>query len=196
MHAAPETCGVVLAAGAARRFGATKQLAELEGRPLLQHAVDIACSVEELDRVVLVLGCHAERIRAAIAPGRAEVVVCEDWEEGLGASLRCGLAAAAPAEWIVVLLGDQPRVPASAIGEVVRAAAGAPREVLGVRATWAGVPGHPVALRRELAERRHLLRGDDGARSLLRGAALLEVDLGDPGVALDVDAPADLEGLR
>jgi hypothetical protein len=91
----PVTGAVVLAAGAATRFGSPKQLARLDGRPLLQHALDATLAVPAIDRTVLVLGAHAESVRAGVALGAAEVVVCRDWEHGLSASLRCGLRALA-----------------------------------------------------------------------------------------------------
>ena len=61
--------GVVLAAGGASRFGSPKQLAELDERPLLQHAVDAMLAVPAIDPVVVVLGAEAERVRAAVDLG-------------------------------------------------------------------------------------------------------------------------------
>ena len=85
--------GLVLAAGAGTRFGdEPKQLAELEGRPLLEWAVRAQCDARVLERVVVVLGSSAARIRDAVEFGRAEVVVCPDWDAGQSASLRFGLA--------------------------------------------------------------------------------------------------------
>src|SRR5690606_36905353 len=83
-------CGIVLAGGAGRRFGAAKQLADLGGRPLVQWALDAAMAAQGLDRVVVVLGARADAVRERLVPGRAEIVVCAEWEEGMAASLRCG----------------------------------------------------------------------------------------------------------
>ena len=81
--------GLILAAGAGTRFGAqTKQLAELRGKPLLQHAVDAMNAA--LERAVVVLGHDADAIRAAVDFGGAETVLCEDWAQGQGFSLRAG----------------------------------------------------------------------------------------------------------
>jgi CTP:molybdopterin cytidylyltransferase MocA len=190
-----EVCGVVLAAGAARRFGSPKQLAQLDGRPLLQHAVDAACAAPDLERVVLVLGAQAERVRRAVDPGRAEVVVAEGWEDGMAASLRAGLLAARDSEWVVILLGDEPLMPAAALRDVLHAARAAPPEVLAVRATWDGEPGHPVALRGSVAGRAGELSGDQGARALLRDAVVLEVECSPLGPSPDIDRPEDLERL-
>jgi CTP:molybdopterin cytidylyltransferase MocA len=185
-------CGVVLAGGEGRRFGTPKQLAPLDGRPLLQHALDTAVGSPALDRVVLVLGSEADRVETAIEPGRADVVVCPDWDEGVAASLRAGVVAAADAKWVVVLLGDEPDVPGEAVARVVAATGEAPDAVRAVCATWAGRPGHPVALHADLLGRVLKLRGDTGARALLGDVPVLDVECGDLGTSRDVDTPADL----
>jgi CTP:molybdopterin cytidylyltransferase MocA len=105
------TAGLVLAAGAGTRVGIdSKLLAELDGRPLLEHAVAAQCAVAALDRVVVVLGSRADEIRAQVDFGRAEVVVCEQWHAGQSASLRCGASALRGADMVIVTLGDMPRI--------------------------------------------------------------------------------------
>ena len=180
--------GLVLAAGAGRRFGdEPKQLAAVAGRPLLQHAVYAACAVPALERVVVVLGARADRVREAIDFGRAEPVVCEDWDAGQAASLRCGLRALKGAERVVVTLGDQPWVSSEAIMRLAR-------EPSGTRAAYDGVPGHPVVLGGELAAAALSLEGDEGARGLLRGARTIEC--GDVADARDVDTVGDLKEMQ
>jgi CTP:molybdopterin cytidylyltransferase MocA len=179
--------GLVLAAGAGRRYGdAPKQLAQLRGRPLLQHAVDAAVAADALDRVVVVLGARAEQVRAAFSFGRAHPVVCTDWDAGQAASLRCGLRELADAERVVVTLGDQPWVSTEAIMRLAR-------EPSGTRAAYDGVPGHPVVLGGELAAAAMALDGDEGARGLLRGARTVEC--GDVADARDVDTVEDLKEM-
>jgi CTP:molybdopterin cytidylyltransferase MocA len=187
------TGGLVLAAGAARRFGAPKQLAELDGVPLLQHAVDAMLAARGVDRVVVVLGAGAGEVRAAVDFGDAEVVECEDWAEGMAASLRAGVAALAPSDAVVVTLGDQPRMSPAAITAVVEAAAPG---VGAVRAVYDGDPGHPVLLARALHDRVGRLRGDTGARDLLDGVEVRTVEVGHLGRPGDVDTPEELEALR
>ena len=85
--------GLILAAGEGRRFGATKQLAELRGRPLLTYAVQAMLAVPAVSPVVVVLGHDADAIRAHIDFGDAEAVVCDEWHEGQAASIRRGVAA-------------------------------------------------------------------------------------------------------
>lgn len=187
------TGGLVLAAGAARRFGAPKQLAELDGVPLLQHAVAAMLAARGVDRVVVVLGAGAAEVRAAVDFGAAEVVECDGWAEGMAASLRTGVAAFAPCDAVVVTLGDQPRMSPDAIAAVVEAAAPG---VDAVRAVYDGEPGHPVLLGGALHDRVAQLRGDTGARDLLDGVEIRTVEVGHLGRPGDVDTPEELEALR
>jgi CTP:molybdopterin cytidylyltransferase MocA len=192
---APRIAGVVLAAGAASRFGAPKQLAVLDGRPLLQHALDAQADAG-LDERVLVLGARAEEVRAAVDPRGARVVVCAGWEEGMAASLRAGLEDLSPGTWAVVTLGDQPRIPAAAVRAVADAALAGAGGAAAVRATYGGTQGHPIALGPAILARVARLRGDVGARPLLAGAAVHELELGALGSPDDVDTPEQLEALR
>jgi CTP:molybdopterin cytidylyltransferase MocA len=187
--------GLVLAAGAGRRFGGPKQLAELDGAPLLQHALDAMLGAR-LEPVRVVLGAHADRVLPALALGAAEPVLCAGWEEGLSASLRCGVDALDGCDWIVVTLGDQPRMTARVIAAIADEAGGAPAGCEAVRAVYDGHPGHPVALARSMLPAVLALRGDVGARDLLAGATVRTVEVGHLARPDDVDVPADLEVLR
>lgn len=160
---------VVLAAGAATRFGRPKQ------RLLLPEVLE-RVRAAGLDEVVVVLGAHA-------AEADARVVVCPDWERGPGASLRCGLAAlSSEADAAVVVLADGPDLATAAIARVV--AAWRHHDAPLVAASYGGVRGHPLVLARSAWA--------DVPDEGLRAQAPLLVpcdDLGSPG---DVDEPADL----
>jgi molybdenum cofactor cytidylyltransferase len=185
--------GLVLAAGGASRFGSPKQLAELDGVPLLQHAIDAMLAVPALDRVVVVLGAVAEEVAAAVKFASAEPVVCRSWEKGMAASLACGVAELADADWVVVTLGDMPGVTPEAIEAVMDAARD---DVDAVRASYGGHDGHPVALSRALLDRVDSLRGDVGARDLLRDARVRSVEALHLARPDDVDTPEELEAIR
>jgi len=182
--------GVVLAAGAGRRFGSAKQLAPFQGRPLLEHALLAMSGAALLDVRVVVLGANAGEILAAVQRHGAEAVICPDWDDGQSASLRAGVAALAErAEAIVITLGDQPSIEPAAIDRVIAARDG---RSVAVRATYGGRAGHPVLLERPLFERVAALHGDQGARSLLEGAAVRLVECGDAGTDTDIDTPEQL----
>ncbi|MBA2429369.1 MAG: nucleotidyltransferase family protein [Thermoleophilaceae bacterium] len=183
---------LVLAAGAARRYGSPKQLAELDGRPLLEHALE-AVAAAPVDRRVVVLGAGAEGILARVRLHGAEPVLCPDWEDGQAASLQAGLRALEGADAVVVVLGDQPLLSPRAI-VLVLAERGPGAEAL--RATYAGVTGHPIVLERSLFPRLLALRGDAGARDVLREVAVRDVPCDGLGRPDDVDTPEQLEVLR
>ena len=185
--------GVVLAAGGATRVGRPKQLAELDGRPLLAHVL-AAVDDAPVDRVVVALGGAADAVLDRVELGRAEPLVVEGWTAGMGHVLASTLAQAGD-DWaaVVVLLGDQPLVPAGAVARVVEAwrAGAGPM----VTATYDGRPGHPKLFDRRLLPDLLRLTGDTGARDLLAAHPdrVHRVEVGDLGSDTDVDVEADLD---
>lgn len=190
-----DVAGLLLAAGAGRRMGRPKALVELAGEPLVRRALrtlaDGACTP-----LLVVLGAAAPEVTALLPEG-VGVVPAPGWEQGMGVSLRAGLAALAglspvPAAAVVHLV-DLPEVGADA---VARIAAHAAPDAL-VRACYAGVPGHPVLLGCAHWERvAAAAQGDSGARGYLAGQpALRLVECGDVANPSDVDTAADLERL-
>jgi molybdenum cofactor cytidylyltransferase len=181
--------GLVLAAGEGSRFaGGTKQLAELRGRPLIEHAL---AAVAGLSPRLVVLGHAAEEIRAAADLQGAEPVVCEGWREGQAASLRCGVAALGDVDAAVVVLGDQPRITVEAVSAIVAATGRGDA----ARATYRGTPGHPVLLGRALLDRVGELRGDVGFRDLLAQADVHDVEVGGLADPADIDTREELSRL-
>jgi molybdenum cofactor cytidylyltransferase len=183
---------VVLAAGEGSRFGGAKQLAELDGRPLLEHVVAAVAAVPAIEKFVLVLGSRAEEIRDQVDPHGAEILVCNEWAEGQAASLRAGLTAVSDMEAAVILLGDQPGITPAAI-EAVLALYDGSRPL---RAVYDGEPGHPVVIPRSLFASAIELEGDEGAKQLLEEAGVRRVEVGHLCEPADVDTPADLDALR
>jgi CTP:molybdopterin cytidylyltransferase MocA len=183
--------GLILAAGAGTRFGAeTKQLAELRGKPLLQHAVDTMNAA--LERTVVVLGHDADAIRARIDFGGASVVICEDWAQGQGFSLRAGVAALADtADAVVITLGDQPFI----TPQVITAALEQLEGFDAVRAVYDGAPGHPVVLGPRVLAAVGELEGDAGARELLARFHVRTWEAGHLASATDIDTQEELSKL-
>jgi molybdenum cofactor cytidylyltransferase len=176
---------IVLAAGAGRRFGGPKQLAPLAGRPLLQHVVDAAP-----DPLTVVLGAHADQVRAAVDFDGVDVVICKDWQEGQAASLRAGVEAVGPVDAAVVLLGDMPFVTPQVIAGAVDHMSG---RWDAVRTLYSGAPGHPVVLGRRVLDAVGNLRGDLGARELLRAFRVRGWEAGHLCDPTDIDTREQLE---
>jgi CTP:molybdopterin cytidylyltransferase MocA len=161
---------VVLAAGAATRFGAPKQ------RLLLGDVLDRLGRSDEVGEVVVVTGAYDVETDARVVP-------CADWERGPGASLRCGLEALpGDTQGAVVVLADGPDLAPAAVDRVVSAWRAGAGDV--VAASYGGSRGHPVVLGRAA------WAGvpDEGARALEPVLVACD-DLGAPG---DVDRPDDL----
>jgi nicotine blue oxidoreductase len=175
-------------------MGRPKALVELDGEPLVRRALrvlaDGGCAP-----LVVVLGAEADAVRALL-PAGVEAVVADDWAEGMGASLRTGLAALEGTESAAALvhLVDLPGVTAAAVARLL--AHGSPGAL--ARAAYAGRPGHPVLLGREhWAGVRSSAIGDAGARTYLAGhAALALVECGDVATPEDVDTPEQLARFR
>jgi CTP:molybdopterin cytidylyltransferase MocA len=161
---------VVLAAGAATRFGSAKQ------QVLLQEVLGRLAESAEVAEVVVVTGAYELETSA-------QVVHCPDWQRGPGASLRCGFRAlAADTAAAVVALADGPDLASAAVDRVVDAWRRGAGDVLA--ASYRGVRGHPVVLDRTAWDR----VPDKGARALEPFLVPCD-DLGKPG---DVDRPEDL----
>lgn len=187
--------GIVLAAGSASRFGATKQVADLGGRPLVQRAVDALASAMVRD-IVVVIGHDADLVRSALTlPAGARTVEAERHAEGMSASLAAGIAALDPdSEAVVVLLADQPGVTPAHVEDLISSYRERPAPI--VRLRFDDAPG-PAVLSREVWEEVAALRGDVGARALIDADPSRVREVRVPGPApRDVDVPADLEALR
>jgi molybdenum cofactor cytidylyltransferase len=184
--------GIVLAAGEGRRFGRPKQLVTFRGRPLLEHAL-AAMAASAVDERLVVLGANATAVLREVDLHGARAVLCNNWELGQAESLRTGLdALSAEVEAATIALGDQPLLSPRAIDRVLGERDGV---AAALRASYAGVPGHPVVLERALFERARHLRGDTGARELLDEVGAKEVPCDGLGRPDDVDTPEQLEAI-
>lgn len=177
------TAGLVLAAGAGRRYGAPKAGVIIDGVRLVDRAVAVLREAG-CDPVVVVLGAWIDEV-----PG-AFVVVNPEWDEGMGSSLRHGLAYLAgesAATRVAITLVDLPDVNADVISRVL-----ASESDVAV-ATFDGVQGHPVVIARE--HWRTVIdsaAGDRGARDFLKQHRDVDrVEVGDLASGQDLDVPPD-----
>ena len=184
---------IVLAAGASRRFGGAKLLADWRGAPLLHASLRTAFAAP-VAAVHVVTGADAEVISAcarSFAPA-VQLVHASDHDEGMAASLRAGIASLpGDARGAFVFLADMPLIPADIPHALALALHGdieAAAPMLGERS------GHPVLFARSVFPALMALRGDVGAKSALAalGARVCYLPTDDEGVLRDVDTRADL----
>ncbi|MFC5997834.1 NTP transferase domain-containing protein [Quadrisphaera sp. GCM10027208] len=186
---AGRVAGLVLAAGAGRRYGMPKALV-----PGWLADRCAALAAGGCDPVLVVLGAAADQARVLVPDG-VDVVVAPDWAEGMGASLRAGLGAVRVLDpvpdAVLVALVDTPGLTPAVVARLrATVGTGSPGEAL-VQAAYAGRPGHPVVLgRAHWAGAAEAARGDRGARDYLRAHEVTTVECGDVGHGEDVDTPA------
>ena len=189
---------LILAAGAATRFGKPKQSQQWHGKALLLHALDAAeaaCG----PRVIVVVGAHADTVHLVLQsrmgqPDPPTLCINEGWAEGVGGSIAVGMGMLPPtAPAVLILLADQPRVDAHCLKPMVRLWQQQPQRLVAAR--YADTIGVPAIFPRQWFADLSLLRGDRGAASLLRSGHHEVVAVDVPQAADDVDTPQDLAAL-
>ena len=185
---------IVLAAGASRRFGAQKLLAELHGKPVIRWTVEHMCDTE-VDDVIVVLGRERERVRQALDGLDVRFVVNEQFADGLSASLRTGVhALTADARATIIALGDQPTVGCSVVDSLIDLYRRSGKPI--VVPDYRGVRGNPVLFDATLFSELGSVRGDFGAREVIgrdpTRVAKVELECEAPE---DVDTEEELERL-
>ena len=185
-----EIVGVLLAAGASTRFGSDKLWAPLpDGTPVALASA--RALLAGTDRALVVLRPERSELGKFLCAHGMQPVVCQDAAAGMGASLACGVKAAAEAAGWLIALADMPFLRSSTVSAVAQAVrAGA----LIAAPVWNGRRGHPVGFGRQCYPALATLRGDTGARELLAAHAdrITRVRCDDPGIMRDIDLPSDL----
>jgi molybdenum cofactor cytidylyltransferase len=189
---------LVLAAGRSTRMGGTNKLvAEIGGKPLVRIAAEQALA-SRAQPVIVVTGHERERVEQALAGLPVRIVHNPNFADGLGTSLKAGIAAVpAEADGVVVCLGDMPQVDAALINRLI-AAFNPEQGALAVMPTFNGKRGNPVLWSRRFFPELMAIEGDVGARHLITqyGEAVVEVPLEGKAAHVDVDTPEALIGVK
>jgi molybdenum cofactor cytidylyltransferase len=189
---------VVLAAGRSTRMGGpNKLLAEIAGRPLARIVVEEALA-SRARPVIVVVGHERAKVENALAGLPVEVVYNPDFAQGLGTSVRAGIAAVpAEADGAIVCLGDMPQVDAAVIDRLM-AAFDPDRGALIVMPTVEGRRGNPVLWSRRFFHDLMAIEGDVGARHFIGrySEAVADVPLEGSAALVDVDTPEALVGVK
>lgn len=182
--------GLLLAAGASRRFGADKLLQRLPGGELI-----VAASARRLaaatDRSVVLIRPRQPALREALEPLGVDIVEVMHADTGMGTTLATGIRTTPGAAGWVVALGDMPAIDPDTLQRVAAALRGG----ASIAAPYHnGRRGHPVGFAARWSRALSALDGDEGARDLLRTQhqAITRIEVGDPGCLFDIDTPDDL----
>jgi molybdenum cofactor cytidylyltransferase len=189
---------VVLAAGRSTRMGAVnKMLAEIGGKPLVRIAAEQALA-SRAKPVIVVTGHERERVESALRGLPVRFVHNPDYADGLGTSLKAGIAAVpAEADGAIVCLGDMPQVDTALIDRLI-AAFDPERGALVVVPSIDGRRGNPVVWSRRFFHDLMSITGDIGARHLIGSyaEAVVEIPVVGAGALTDVDTPESLSAVK
>jgi molybdenum cofactor cytidylyltransferase len=184
---------VVLAAGASTRFGSPKQIASVQGVPLLPLVLSRATAMAG-HAVTVVLGAHAAEIAPALGRLPVSLVVNREWSEGIAASIRAGLQSLpGSCAAALLLLADQAAVSSADLQRLADAWRRSPRAI--VAAQYGGGHGLPAIFPRAEFPALLRLRGEEGAERVLRSPAVDLIGVSMPSAATDIDRPDDVPGL-
>jgi len=178
---------VVLAAGEGRRFGGNKLLVTVDGEPVITRVLR---ALDGIERVVVV-GAHVEELMQYL---RSEVVIYNpNYREGMSTSIKLGLRFFQDYDAVLIVLGDMPLITRETINKIINAYHEGCTAVI---PTHRGLRGNPVLIHRSLFNELMRLRGDVGARELLKGRAdVCYVECG-PEVIMDIDTLDDLARIE
>ena len=184
---------IVLAAGASKRLGRAKQLVDIDGEPALRRVARSVLATDPRDCVV-VLGHDAAHIESALQGLAVRVLCIDDFDTGMAASLRAGVTALdSKCAGALIALTDQPALTAEHLRALCRAWRTAPQRA--VASAYDGVLGVPAVLPRAWFADIVALRGDVGARALLRARETNVLAVDAPELARDIDTPDDVQGM-
>jgi CTP:molybdopterin cytidylyltransferase MocA len=181
--------GILLAAGAGRRFGMPKALARVDGELMPEHALATLRGAG-IDLIIAVIGAAASEVRTTVTWGETVIVENPSWATGMGSSLRAGLAAlaATDAAAALIMVVDTPGITSAAVARVAR---GGANDAL-LAASYGGRQVHPVLIgRTHWAGVAASALGDTGAKPYLRAHAadLRLIPCDDIADGADVDIP-------
>lgn len=185
---------ILLAAGSSERMGASKQLLEYRGRPLVRHAA--AAALQSRCRpVIVVLGARASAVREALAGLPVECVENPRWAEGMGTSIQAGLRAAIAHEvdGVVLALADQPLVTAGSYDRLTAAHAASGKAI--AASEYSGTVGVPAFFAAECFPELEALAPGQGCKDLILAHASA-ARVACPEAGTDIDTPSEYARLN
>jgi molybdenum cofactor cytidylyltransferase len=188
---------ILLAAGGSSRLGKPKQLLLYKGQTLLQNTLSVALT-SNAQSVIVVLGANADILQTEITNGKIHVVVNDDWQEGMGSSIRTGVKAIAEInpsiEGVILLVCDQPFINSALLNNLITAHQKTGKEI--VACTYGNTFGPPVFFHQSLFSELLQLKGDTGARSIVQKHLDNMEAIPFPEGIFDIDTEGDYQKIK
>jgi molybdenum cofactor cytidylyltransferase len=182
---------VILAAGESRRMGTQKLLLPFGDATVIESVV-LTALASRVDRILAVLGADRDAVRQKLEPLGIDFVINENFVKGMLSSVQAGFAALPPdAEAAVVMLGDQPFLPARVVDAVVEAFRRSGKGL--VVPAFQGRRGHPVLIGLKYRDEVLALDPADGLRRLMQAHPedIFKAEVEDANILRDMDVPED-----
>jgi len=192
------SCGIViLAAGASTRLGKPKQLLQYHGKTLLDHSVNEAINAKA-DAVVVILGKNADLLQNKIDNQKVNVVINKDWEEGMAASVRLGLATLLKIkpyiDAVIFMVCDQPHISSLVLNELITRQQKTTKQI--VTCNYGGSIGPPALFHKKYFRELAKVKGDIGARNIIQQNMNDVATILFPEGKIDIDTQEDYDALE
>lgn len=197
MSSADDIGVIILAAGASSRLGEPKQLLKHDGKSLLQKTIDAANNADT-NPVIVVLGANADHILREINKSKVHVVINSEWEEGMASSLRIGLNEvlfnSPSTQAVILMVCDQPYISPELINDLINTHKQTRKPI--VTCNYGEAIGPPALFHRSLFNELMHLKGDVGARKIIRQHSDEVATLLFAEGKIDIDTQEDYNALK
>lgn len=187
---------LIVAAGESKRLGRPKQLLKFEGQTFINRLIDIVRASCEMP-ITLVLGAEAEAIQAQLIDTKLNVVLNEDWKEGMGTSIRIGLTKMIQTEpaldGVMILVCDQPFVKSEHIQSLIQLQKDSRLPM--AACFYVGIVGTPALFHQSMFPALLDLNGEKGAKKILNEAFGLVAKLNFEEGVMDIDTEEDYQKI-
>ena len=182
---------IILAAGESNRMRIPKQLLPFKGKNLLQNAIDEA-SASDAGVVLAVLGANAERIKRVLRQSRAQLLMNDNWPEGISSSIRAGIQALpSTVDAVILSLCDQPHANSATFNELMSAFRTTGKSIAACE--YGGSAGTPALFSKKYFDRLAMLNGDRGAKKVILENESDVTRISFPDGTIDIDTAEDYQ---
>lgn len=187
---------IVLAAGMSSRMKEYKILLNINGKPLIQHAIQ---NIHNLTNNIIIVGGHnfstlATYLSFLPEANNIDIIYNKEYKNGLSTSLIAGLDMAEPTDAILICLGDMPNIPPELIAQMIQVFNTVSEDTI-IAPFCNGRRGHPVIIPKKYFSELRSLQGDRGASSLLKKyqSYIYGINTDSNGIFLDLDNTEDIK---